>query len=166
MRRKLKQMRKKNLRPAAYKGSNKRKCVDLEKLIEAEFQSRYPICREVKSFLDVVEPHLDDHQLGILTDSFLGFTAETQREMLECILLNIVHGDIEQTGVTHIDLLLCDMRDVICEAIILPDLPFSKTICEYSKALLEVFSLMDERKADWELFQADYCKLFERMNKE
>jgi hypothetical protein len=157
---------KNNKRPAAYKGSNKKKDVDLEKLIEADFKSRYPICREVKSFLGVIEPYVNDHQLGILTDSFLGFSADTQREMVKCILLNIVHGVIEQTGVTHIDLLLCDMRDIIYEAIILSDLPISKTICEYCKELLEVISLMNERKADWEMFMTDYCKLFERMNKE
>ena len=157
----INKMKKKNKRPAAYRDSHKRKDLDLEKLMEASFKSQYPICREVKSFLDVIEPHVDDHQLGILTDSFLGFSAETQREMLECILLNIVHGAIEQTGVTHIDILLCDMRDVIYEAIFLPDLPISKTICEYSKVLLEVFSLMNERKVEWELFQADYCKLLE-----
>lgn len=150
---------KKKRKYSANRCSNTRKGFKLEKLIEADFKSRYPICREVKTFLEMIEPYVDDDQLGILTDSFLGFSAETQREMLECILLNIVHGVIEQTGVTHIDLLLCDMRDVIYEAIFLPDLPISKTICEYSKALLEVFSLMDERKTEWEKFNADYSKL-------
>lgn len=159
-------MKKKNKRPAAYKGSNKKKGVDLEKLIEADLQSPFPICREVKSFLDVIEPYVDDHQLGILTDSFLGFSAETQREMLVCVMVNIVYGDIEQTGITHVDVLLCDMRDIIYEAIILPDLPISKTVCEYSKALLKVISLMDERKAEWEKFKTDYCKLFENLNEE
>ena len=79
--------------------------------------------------------------------------------MLECILKHIVYGTIEQTGVTHIDLLLCDMRDVIFEAIILPDMPYTKTICDYSEALLNLFSMKDERKSEWEAFYADYCKL-------
>lgn len=149
----------KTRKTAASECSNTKKKFDIEKLLEADFKSRYPICREVKSFLDVIEAYLDDRQSGILIDSFLGFSAETQREMLKCILLHIVNGSIELMGVTHIDLLLCDMRDVIYKAVILPDLPVSKTFCEYSKELLRVFSIMDERKAEWEVFQADYRKL-------
>lgn len=150
---------KKEKKTAACKDSNKKEEFELEKLIEADFQSRFPICREVKSFLEVIEPYLDDNQLGILADGFLGFSAETQREMLKCILLNIVYGAIEIVGVTHIDLLLCDIRDLIYEAIILPDMPFSKTICVYSAALLKVFSLMEERRKEWKEFNDEYSKL-------
>ena len=150
---------KKEKKTAAFKDSNKKGDLELEKMIEADFQSRFPICREVKSFMEVIEPYVDDSQLGIFTDGFLGFSAETQREMLNCILLNIVYGAIEKTGVTHIDLLLCDMRDLIYKAIILPDKSFSKTICDYSEALLNVFSLKDERRNEWEKFNADYSKL-------
>lgn len=144
---------------AACKRSKTRKGFGLKIMTEAEFKSRYPICLEVKTFLEMIELYVSEDQLGILTDCFLGFSTETQREMLKCILLHIVNGSIELMGVTHIDLLLCDMRDVIYKAVILPDLPVSKTFCEYSKELLRVFSIMDERKAEWEVFQADYRKL-------
>lgn len=150
---------KKEKKTAACKDSKTKKSFDLEKLMEADFQSKFPICREVKSFLEMIEPYLDDNQLGILADGFLGFSAETQREMLKCILLNIVYGAIEIVGVTHIDLLLCDIRDLIYEAIILPDMPFSKTICVYSAALLKVFSLMEERRKEWKEFNDEYSKL-------
>ncbi len=152
---------KKERKIAAIKRSNTKKAWSQKKQVEADFMSRYPICGEVKSFLDTIEPYLDDDQLGILTDSFLGFSADIQREMLCCILLNIVHGDIEQTGVTHIDLLLCDMRDLIYEAIVLPALPVLKTVCKYSEALLEAISLMEERRTEWKKFKNDYCKLLE-----
>ncbi len=144
---------------AACKRSKTRKGFGLKIMTEAEFKSRYPICLEVKTFLEMIELYVSEDQLGILTDCFLGFSTETQREMLKCILLHIVNGSIELMGVTHIDLLLCNMRDVIYEAIILPNLPILKMFCKYSKEHLNVLTLMDERKTEWEMFKTDYCKL-------